>query len=189
MIKQVIETISDFQKKSDINFSNIPLPIDNTLVLSIGKYIHLKDTTVRIKDIRTSTRILYGYLRFYSNKIDIGVNDNLNNCWNRFVTCKELSHLLLGTQNNGITKDPKVLINGLYMKLAFGSSDDLDHEHLAVLCASELMMPFQKSQLLLKDKNITSIEIAKKFLLPLYIVQVYRDQNFLENRQDIYNSL
>ena len=172
-----------------MEIEKIPVKIDYDFTRMVGNFCELKKTTIRVVDIRTSTKIIYGYIRVFQNKIDIGINENLNYCWTRFVTCKELSHILLGNNGNGRTTNPKILINGLYEKLVFGNKTELDHEHFAVFCAAEIMMPYIISQPMLKNNTITSIDIAKKFMLPLYIVQVYRNPTFLEEREKIYSSL
>ena len=133
--------------------------------------------------------MISGYIRRYTNKIDIGVRENLNTCWTRFVTCKELSHILMGHNGDGVTTNPRELISGLYSALLFGKSDELDHEHLAQICAAELMMPYEISQSLLEDKFTTSPDIAHKFKIPLSIVQAYRNNSILQERKNIYTNL
>ena len=189
LLEKAIKIVTNFQRVSGMDIDKIPIEIDYNFVKDIGNFCKLKKTVIRIVDIETSERRLFGYIRIYKHKIDIGINNDLNRCWTRFVTCKELSHILLSDDKNGYTKDPKNLIDGLYLKLFLDGGGDLTHEHLATVCATEILMPYQLSQPMLKDSYITSIDIAQKFMIPLYIVHIYRKEEFMKMREEIYSSL
>lgn len=166
-----------------------PIPIDESFVRYIGKHLSLKDIEITVMDISTSSKLISGYIQRLDNQIKIGVRENLNPCWTRFVTCKELSHILMGHNGDGITTNPKELINGLYSQMLFGKSDQLDHEYLAQICAIELMMPYEISQALLEDDVILATEIAQKFKVPLGFMQSYKDKDVLKMRRSVYDSL
>lgn len=185
----VVKIVSNFQRASGLDIHDTPIQIDDNFVIKVAKHLTLTGVKIRVVDVRTVNKILFGYIRVYENKVDIGVKENLNPCWTRFVTCKEISHLLIGNNGNGVTNDPKMLINGFYSKLLRGNDDAMDHEHLAMLCAAEIMMPYEISQPLLKDKDTTSIAIAQKFKIPLFIVQVYRGEDMISWRDEKYARL
>lgn len=168
---------------------NTPIPIDNSFVTLIIEHLNLSGKRIRVFDISSANKVLYGYFRNRGIEIEIGITENLNPCWTRYVTCKELSHILLGHKGEGITGDPRRLVSGLYTNYLFGTDEALDHENLANICAAEIMMPYEISQPMFEADNANPIEIAQKFKIPLAIVQVYRNKELLETRRSIYESL
>jgi len=189
-LDEAIKIVSNFQRNSGMEIDNIPIPIDNSFVELIVKHLGLSGKRIRVVDISSANKVLYGYFRNSGNEIEIGITESLNSCWTRYVTCKELSHILLGHKGGGVTGDPRKLVSGLYSNYLFGTDEALDHENLANICAAEIMMPYEISQPLLENKKeITPIDIAQKFKIPLAIVQVYRNENTLSTRKEIYESL
>lgn len=189
ILADIIKIVSDFQRNSGMNIHKIPIPIDDSLIYLIGKHLKLKDIEITVTDISTSSKLISGYIQKLETEIKIGVRENLNPCWTRFVTCKELSHILMGHNGAGVTTNPKELINGLYSQILFGASDQLDHEFLAQICALEIMMPYEVSQPLFEDTVILATEIAQKFKVPLGFVQSYKEETVFKNRRMLYEAL
>lgn len=189
-LDEAIRIVSNFQRNSGMEIDNTPIQIDASFVQLIIKHLKLSGKRIRVVDISSANKVLYGYFRNRGSEIEIGIVESLNSCWTRYVTCKELSHILLGYKGEGVTGDPRKLVSGLYSSYLFGSDEALDHENLANICAAEIMMPYEISQTLLENKKeITAIDIAHKFKIPLAIVQVYRNDELLATRKELYESL
>jgi hypothetical protein len=189
-LEYAFKKVSNLFRESGLDINQKPFPIESDLIVAIAKHVNLqKGTTIKVVDIRNSSKIIYGYIRHYKHKIDIGVLESLNHCWTRYVTCKEISHILLGSNGDGVTGDPRDIINGFYEKMLCGQNAAYDHEHLAMICAAEIMMPYEVSQSLLEDDIITSIDIALQFKIPLALVKIYKNKKFLETRKEIYTNL
>jgi Zn-dependent peptidase ImmA (M78 family) len=166
------------------------MPSENDLLTEIGKYLNFSaGKYIRVVPIDTSNKLILGKLRHFKEGVQIGINEPaLNKCWKRFVIVKELSHLLMSKNNEGITQDIEDLVNGLF-QMSFGLSDDIDHEHLALLMASEYLMPYRISQDLLKDSSLSSLDIAKQFSVPEVVVKGYRSLEHIEERDEAYKDM
>lgn len=92
--------------------------MDTELMQAVGKYLGFTNGKyIKIVPIDTSNKLILGKLRHFNKGVDIGINDfALNTCWKRFVITKELSHLIMSRNGEGITENIEALINGQLSK-------------------------------------------------------------------------
>ena len=182
---EVVLLVIDFMKYNNIN-ERFPMPVDNILIREIGKYLGYNDGKyIKVVPIDTSNKLILGKLRHFRNGVDVAINENLNNCWKRLIITKELSHLVMSKNNEGITENIEILIDGLF-KNSFGISDDIDHESLALYMAVEYLMPYNISQIILEDITKFDLDIAEMFAIPESVVKIYRNDEFLKMRKNSY---
>ena len=181
---EVVLLIVDFMKNNNIK-EDYPMPVNEVLIREMGNYLgYTKGKSIRVVPIDTSNNLILGKLRHFTNRVDIAINEKLNNCWKRFVITKELSHLLMSKNSEGITENMETLIDGLFSH-SFGTSDDISHEKLALYMAFEYLMPYNISKdILNSDKS--DLEIARLFSIPENVVKAFRNKEFLNKREDSY---
>ena len=187
--QNIVTLVIDFVKSRKIA-ETANMPSEKDLLREVGGYLNFSSGKyIRVVPIDTSNKLILGKLRHFREGVQIGINEPaLNNCWKRFVIVKELSHLLMSKSNEGITQDIEELVNGLF-QMSFGLSDDIDHEHLALLMASEYLMPYRISQSLLKDDNLSTLDIAKQFSVPEVVVKGYRSLEHIKERDEAYKDM
>jgi len=187
--QNIVNLVIDFIDVSDIEEIEYML-VDNSLLKNIGLYLNFpKNKFIKVIPIDTSNKLILGKLRHFKNGVQVGVNDfALNTCWKRFVIVKELSHLIMSKDNEGITQNIEILVNGLF-QMSFGLSDDIDHEQLALFMASEYLMPYRISQDMIKNRDISTLSIAKKFGVPEVVVAGYRTPEHIKIRDKAYQDM
>lgn len=185
--QDIVVILKDFIKFKNITTS-APIPADESLMRNIGEYLSFSSGKfIEVLPIETSSRLILGKLRHFEYSVQVLVNqDALNICWTRYVIVKELAHLIMSKNSDGITEDIDKLIDGLF-SASFGFSDDLDHELLAVLFAADYLLPYETTQEKLKDLSISSDDIANEFKVPKRIVNLLRAHHKL--RDDAYKDL
>lgn len=183
---EVVLLVVDFMDKNTL-YPTSPMPADDKLIKEIGTYLGFsKGKRIRVVPIDTSNKLILGYLRHYIGNVDIAINDSaLNSCWKRFVITKELSHLIMSKNGEGVTSNIEELISNI-MQLSFGVTDDIEHENFAIYMAIEYLMPYKISQDMLKDKDLSSLTIATRFGIPEVAVKAWRDKDHLEDRDKAY---
>ena len=114
---------------------------------------------------------------------DIVVAETLNACWTRFVSTKELAHLIIDKEDDDCTHDPVGLIRGLVDFFPTNIAADIKSERVATLAATELLMPWDKKPLIMgmiaEGKN--NFQIALHFKVPEKVVEYWRS--------DVYQNL
>jgi hypothetical protein len=125
-------------------------------------------------------RQLYGMYLRYPNRAEIFISNTLDSNWARFVTCKELMHLVCDDSPKHYARDPYVQVElALRGKLPAGGNDSLDSEEFAFVTAIELMYPWHTRYLSdgMPD-GVTSTQIADAFGIPAKIVDLYYSGSF-----------
>lgn len=181
--------LNDFIDKQGVNVK-APMDIDEGLIRKIGIYLNLqKGKYITVLPIETSNKLILGKLRHFSTHVEVLFNDSmLNPCWRRYIIVKELFHLLMSKDDEGITKDIDKLVDGLF-NASFGFSDDIDHEYLAVLFAADFLLPYSLTQEKIKDASITSAQIADEFKAPKNIVDLLSMPKHITLRDEAYRDL
>jgi len=115
------------------------------------------------------------YLAMEDGSYKIGIKEGLNNCWKRFVICKELFHVLfdnpeyvcddLSTHIEDCVSDSPVLS---------ASPPSVQTEFLAEYAAMEFLFPFADRKALFDSgKPIDYGEIAQRYKVPRIYVERY----------------
>jgi hypothetical protein len=115
-----------------------------------------------------SSRLIKGRLLRYGNRAEIHVSGDQNICWQRFVACKELAHLLLDREDHGhFTSDPELLVERLVGD-KWHQSADMASERLAPYGAIEMLIPECCHTTLhaMKAAGKSHLEIATHFRVP-----------------------
>jgi Zn-dependent peptidase ImmA (M78 family) len=132
---------------------------------------------------------LYGLFRRYRNgrdRVIISVNNTLNTCWSRFVEAKELAHILIGRDESSFTNDLDRLIGDLLS----GDFDrdiakDVEMERLAFQFAVDFLVPPCFDEYV-SDLSRSSYEVAETFMVPERIIDLIRNDKYLQFRKDAY---
>jgi Zn-dependent peptidase ImmA (M78 family) len=186
--QEVILLVVDFQKNSEIT-QQPPMAVDRSLLKKASSYLKFpKNKHMRVVPIETSSRLILGKLRHFGMSVDIAINENaLNTCWTRFVIVKELAHLIMSKNGEGITGNMEQLVANILQSRISGA-DDIEHENFAIDFAIEYLMPYEISQPLLKDATKTDLEIAELFKLPEVAIQIWRESDNIKERDEAYNT-
>ncbi|MEE8574301.1 MAG: hypothetical protein V3T30_02720 [Thermodesulfobacteriota bacterium] len=112
-------------------------PIEITKLLPIVA----KHSKIDLKIIMASWRAIsvYGYLRRYKDRAEVIYSAELNDCWARFVVCKELIHVLIDIEDD-YTTDPSELVRQL-TTMERNPTNDVHSEYNAIYGAIELLLP------------------------------------------------
>lgn len=205
--ENIIRTVIHIHSNMDIDCST-PSKIKiiseaeplNNLKYSINKYS--REVTGMRLDIDAEyldflTLQAYGiYRKFKVNgdtyRVKISVNSNRGNtCWERYVTTKELSHILMGDAAKTHTKDIVELISDLLNEADFVKSnikEIVETEYLSMILAMELLVPYCHNAFLI-DKNNTSLDIATIFSIPEKIIDFMKKESYQTLRKTMYSKL
>lgn len=156
------------------------VPPPNSELESIPAYIaRQKGYELHLQRVR-STAIIEAYIKRYDNskpeKVEIVFSSRLNQCWSRFLICKEISHLLLGHKGNYTCNRDQ--IEGLITQLllpdppVLAADEALLVEHTAFCSAIELLIPSERRYELYAfiDSAMDRMEIAEFYRVPRVIV-------------------
>lgn len=155
---------------------------------------HLEEN-IEIRDVEVDPGEgnLFAMYRNYSNKkIIISVCTN-NTCWKRFMVTKELCHMLSDGDDEHKTNDVIGLIHDIVSRKILVDPDkfsldfEIRSEYLNVIFSFELLCPIRFNYLL-KDKNVTSYEIASTFRIPESIVDTFRSEWYTMVRDQALNA-
>jgi hypothetical protein len=114
---------------------------------------------------------------------------NLNDCRKRFSIIKELCHLYIDPhfERKTVTTEKQLLeaVEGLDLSAVY----NIKPEQAALVLAIELSLPWTHREGIhsMKADGETNYDIAKKFMIPEYVIQKYSDSyressNFLNKR-------
>lgn len=189
-LDHVAVLVADFYDKTKIDKTAFPLPVDTDFIKKLGHYLGIKNKFIQVIPIpHLNNKIIYGKIRNFEDHVDIAIAYSLNHCWRRFVICKELSHLILsGKDEEGITKCPKDLIDGLFASSYGILEADVQHEHFAAFFAVEYLMPFEETKNILDDKSVLDTEIAEQYKVPLSIIEHLRTDSVKKIRAKLFEN-
>jgi len=166
---------------------------------------HLKVETVRLI-IRQHYKIdavihsgnsppeIYAQLHRKQDFAHILVKENeMSYCWQRFVACKELAHLLIDSEGS-YTHDVPALVRDLVLHdlpLLQDHPAEMTSERLAKIVACEILMPWQCRAIMDKmlEDGRPCIDIAKHFLVPEKIVQQRMDPAWIVQLETAHRDL
>lgn len=137
---------------------------------------------IRFKDILLPDHYaIKGVCTKYDDHYEIGTLQSLNRCWKRFVTCKELFHVLLD--------DPEFenLDLGAHFEQSVLDTPNVDGTHapsaqcelIAEYGAIEFMFPF-KDRIKLAAQGVNSQSVAETYLIPRIYVERYLSVSYMD---------
>jgi Zn-dependent peptidase ImmA (M78 family) len=138
--------------------------------------IYLKATDTPVYSVR-------GMVTRYENPdfANIHFSTRQSKCWQRYVICKELAHLLMDTEDAHFTGDIETHIQGLVSELhGIDLNAALSSEYSAMLLALEILIPWKLRGIVLGMKNSggSDLQIAKYCLVPEKFVNIFLSKNF-----------
>ncbi|MFY9141489.1 ImmA/IrrE family metallo-endopeptidase [Sulfuricurvum sp.] len=187
--QDIVTILRDFTFSQGVNVK-APMDINEELIRKIGTYLNFNNGKyISVLPIESSSRLILGKLRHFSTHVEVLFNDTaLNPCWRRYIIVKELFHLLMSKNDEGITEDIDKLVDGLF-NASFGFADDIDHEYLAVLFAADFLLPYDLTQAKIKNPNITATQIAEDFKAPKNLVDLLSMPKHIIMRDEAYKDL
>lgn len=169
----VVLLVIDIHKKFQIDSSTIaPISVIDVEKVNIKKIIidyfpKAPDVSVRLTKVSTDDK--NGMFRLYDKNgqksIVINILEELNTCWRRFVTTKELVHILISRDNNTWTSNTINLIKDIFSIKGMKLDDDMHIEELAIYFALELLCPYCYNEQVI-NPTFSSYQIAEKFMIP-----------------------
>lgn len=139
---------------------------------------------------------IYGLYVRHGSSCYIKINANLNPCWKRFATLKELCSLYIDhyDQSSTMKKYDNYLdsLNNAFTQKADLTKNpnldtgDLDSETFSILLATELMIPMHKRDITrelfsqIGTTPITMNDVAKSLIIPEFILDLYNDRKLID---------
>lgn len=149
---------------------------------------------VAVKLVKWPSNYIRGCIKVWADFADIIASYDLNLCWRRYVSCKELMHLAIDSIDSH-TKDIVKLVQKVYSKpLSNGAIEyrDVQSEILAVIAAAEMLFPFEERQTE-KDKVLRGeqkfIDIASFYKIPEAYVEKILSDEWMRALGDIHRKL
>jgi Zn-dependent peptidase ImmA (M78 family) len=122
---------------------------------------------------------VYSFCVKHDEYFDIVYLRELNNCWMRFVLCKELFHVILDDPSNCNSNVAEHVDSLFAISLSDGSQDrpnSTQIETAAEIAAMEYLFPYSERQRLQNQPQIDYMAIARQFLVPRVYVEIYLGQ-------------
>jgi hypothetical protein len=112
-----------------------------------------------------------GIIRRYQKLAAISVCTELNQCWTRFVVCKELMHLLGDVDPVCFNSDAADQLTRMMSVGQFSASANVTSESFAFIAAVEYMLPRDRRP---KDCNgdTSFMKVAEQFKVPRVYVEL-----------------
>lgn len=155
----------------NINMYAIPKPVQLKPLL-------INDNDFGILDLQDRYS---GFLNAAENPPVIGYGSWLSDCWQRFIVAKELLHLYSGTyydDDDGINAKSIIDFARVSRNLSkVNKNDKIDDETVGLILAFEVLLPWRLRDQLewLKSKKATRLSIARTFMIPKDIIDLFMD--------------
>ncbi len=119
----------------------------------------------------------------------ITVYNKMTDCWHRYVTVKELTHIILSpTGSMDVQKEILSHIHKILHWVPLKEIDkDVPEESLAEYFAAELLVPYCHNDYLM-DLDLTAYEVAQAFKVPEKLINEMRTDWYQELRKEAHAS-
>lgn len=113
---------------------------------------------------------------------------DLNNCWKRFVLCKELFHIILDSEEdwNSSLEDHLSNFYGGITELECPVPASAQAELLAEIAAMEFLFPYMERIEILHAGNVEYSAVAERYKIPRYFAERYLTRAYIENLRGFY---
>lgn len=179
-VAEVVVIVNELHKK----LPTIPIPLPIADVSSaISASTQTKISIVGPENWAGNT--LYGMLLRYPEEtpkraVVIIHKERLSKCWQRFVACKEMCHLLIDKEAQ-FTKDPIALIESFLTMTPPEKIDEaMRSERWAFFAAVEMLIPWRGRETIISmiAAGSNNLQIAKKYMVPERIVEYWRTPRY-----------
>jgi len=167
-----------------------PVKIEEGWIPVVAKSLSVdgKQFRVELKCHEWIAKQLSGFLLRYEDHAKIYFSSTLNDCWARWVVCKEVAHLLIDTETKHYTKDPLSLVQQIISQIPNVTfNHDVNSEFLAAFAAIEMLLPWDMRPVMEKMMNdgASDLQIAKAFSAPeIYVNLVLKNEHFKKLSRD-----
>jgi hypothetical protein len=157
---------------------SFPIPLQAQILPAVKNLISRRtppEFSIRLQQIEARNEQVFGMLLRFEEHAIIKFPSSLNTCWQRFVICKELGHLILDGEDSHQTTNMQALIQGL---IASGPPSEMGNivwnEYMGVYFALEVLIPWRiRARLVeMKKAGTTDYEIGKLCRCPEKFVNV-----------------
>ena len=185
---------NDIQKHLDIGGQGV-VPVSSSFPAVKTYHAYIKDAVtyksishVDILSMEYVKKHILGRFHRYNDYAEVWISKELNGCWTRYIAAKELSHLIIDNSTESMSTDmDKTILWIIEDGMKQGIDSALDSENTAAHLAAELLMPYETSQPLLRDASVSNIDIAKRFRVPLRVVEAMKfKSDYLDMRDEAY---
>lgn len=201
-VKDIVSNIgfSNLYTNHNKSYPNAPAGFHLFNLDNVMKWVKASNPIISniyiIEDERMDESIFGIYINKGSN-VYITINGNLNSCWRRFATLKELCSLYV--DHNDVSGKMKKYQNyldsvgnaftqkaNLLKEDKFSDSTDMDSETFSILLATELMLPYNHRDLLkqqfleFENGQLKMNDIAKSLLIPEFILNLFYEKKLID---------
>ena len=151
-------------------------------------YLDKKIQIVKLEINKDESPVLGAAILLEGNHYDICHVQDLNYCWQRFVICKELFHVILDEEkyrNMGIS-DHVDEVTVAFPDDNSTPSVPVMSEILAELAAMEYLFPYAErvQEVASKNGNLNSKAVAEKFKVPIVFIERYLSTSYMDALKD-----
>jgi hypothetical protein len=176
-----ISLVNDIYKTNFLSFGE-PLKSLDDLIETCNLFLD-KKITINLHNQRFSDHPIRGFYLSLEDSYEIGILNGQNFCWQRFVTCKEIFHVLLD-ENNTQSIDIEQLIDEVTIKFPevdHGASPSAATELLTEICAAEFLFPYaSRKKHITSNKKIDFLTIAAEIKIPRLMVEKFLSPSAME---------
>lgn len=151
-----------------------PVPIEQGILYEITRLYNVPLIWQRV-DVSKTSHIRAMYWRTSDEAWGI-VPAFHNQCWSRFLLCKELIHVALDSNNNKTSgaEKSRELIDSLLSGMPDFLSEAVAIDHVAKIAAMELILPkeFQNDIRDMFEQGCSHKDVAESFLVPEDIIKM-----------------
>lgn len=172
----VAHNLQNLLKSTFIDDGLIQKSLDNIITLAR----ELADRDIELLELQMSAEdsTIKGSCIISKDKYKILVLAGLNECWTRFVTCKEIMHALIDCDEYH-----NIDIDDHLEKVYYRPPDvalSAVSEFMAEAAAMEVMFPFNDRVAISEQKNIDFFEIATRYKIPKVYIQKYLSNTYMD---------
>lgn len=169
-------------------------PNGNDVKSAVLQYYNSNPIDLSIRLTKTSDMHKRGMFRLYKKKgvtrqsAVINFSNELNDCWRRFVTTKELIHLVISINPKTWTHVTLDGVKEVFDLKEIALDSDIHLEDLAKLLALEILCPFIYNDEII-NSPLSSYQLAEQFMIPEKAIDRIRSKQYQKLRIEAYRDL
>lgn len=152
---------------------------------SLGKNIELS-----ILSESSLNHLVHGFCIVSDDGYEICILSDLNNCWKRFVICKELCHVILDCpefRNLSLNEHVEDFTAGT-LEPFHQACESAQAENLAEIAAMEFLFPYsERVSLVNSGEPLKFIDIAERYKVPRYYIEKYLSERYMNIFKKVYS--
>lgn len=179
------QDIINIYKTDYINGGAIPRSVD-TLVDLIARH-ERKNVEIKLLELTADAQAVRGMYIAYDDRYEVCLLSGQNHCWQRFVLCKELFHVILDNDEYRNMHIGALVeeFTGSFPEIDSRPSPKVTNEKVAEICAMEFLFPYE-DRVRLVAGEYNSGELAQRYRLPRVFVERYLSVDYLGNLREFH---